>query len=66
MNVDLISTKQAAREFGLSIAWFERQRWKGTGPEYIKIGSRVLYNRGYLKQWFLQHIVTTATDQQGG
>lgn len=39
----LLNTKQACEYTGFSKQWFERHRWKGTGPNYIKIGRQVRY-----------------------
>jgi predicted DNA-binding transcriptional regulator AlpA len=39
----LISEKEAAQITGLSVAWFQRKRWAGGGPPYVKIGRCVRY-----------------------
>lgn len=39
----LLNTKQASDYTGFSKQWFERHRWKGTGPKYIKIGRQIRY-----------------------
>jgi len=46
---------QAAIEWNRSKAWFQRKRWEGGGPEYIKLpGKRggVLYPPEGLKRYF--------------
>jgi predicted DNA-binding transcriptional regulator AlpA len=45
MNDTLLSTKQVSERYGFSKAWLERQRWLGTGPKFIKIGSRMVRYR---------------------
>lgn len=37
----LITTREAANRFGMSKAWYEKQRWAHTGPPYLKIGGAV-------------------------
>ncbi len=39
----LLTTDEAAEYFQLSHGWFERHRWAGTGPRYLKIGRAVRY-----------------------
>ena len=39
----LISEKEAAKITGLSVAWFQRKRWAGGGPPFVKIGRAVRY-----------------------
>ena len=31
--------------------WFERGRWAGTGPEYVKVGRSVFYKGSALNKW---------------
>jgi hypothetical protein len=38
-----LTTAQASRLTGLSVAWFERSRWAGGGPPFVKLGSAVRY-----------------------
>jgi predicted DNA-binding transcriptional regulator AlpA len=44
-------THEAARLLGLSHRTLERYRVSGTGPKYSKIGRRVFYAIGDLKEW---------------
>ena len=32
-----------SRRWGISEKTLQQQRWKGTGPRYVKIGNRVRY-----------------------
>jgi len=43
----IISTREAALVLGLSAATLETWRCEGTGPKYVRIGSRRI---GYLKR----------------
>jgi predicted DNA-binding transcriptional regulator AlpA len=44
-------THEAARLLGLSHRTLERYRVSGAGPKYSKIGRRVFYSIGDLKEW---------------
>lgn len=50
-----LTTKEAAARTGYSVAWFQRQRWLGSGPPYRKIGRTVRYPEDLLIQWIEQH-----------
>lgn len=52
----LLTERQAAELTNLSLAWFRRKRWHGGGPDYIKIGSAVRYERETLLNWFRQYV----------
>ncbi len=47
----LLSTPDAARLLGLSPRTLEALRVRGGGPEFIKLGRRVLYEPPSLKRW---------------
>jgi len=55
-NEQLLTTRDAADLFRLSMAWFERQRWKGEGPTWIRVGGpsgrAVRYRKADLFEWF--------------
>ena len=42
---------EAAPKLRKSKSWFERCRWAGTGPRYIKVGRSVLYFGKDLNEW---------------
>ena len=44
---------EASFRYGYSRQWFQRERWKGTGPKFIKINSgKVLYPIQATDEWF--------------
>lgn len=48
-----LTETEASQRYGYSRQWFQRERWKGTGPEFIKIGSgKILYPLGETDRWF--------------
>lgn len=50
-----LTEKEAAEICGLSRQWFQRARWEGNGPPFVKIGSgrsgAVRYRLSALLQW---------------
>jgi len=57
-----ISTPEAARIAGLSIDWFQRARWVGNGPPYIKIARAVRYPSDELHSWLRARVRTSTTE----
>lgn len=60
----LLTTKEASQRTGMSKAWFEQQRWLGTGPTYIKVGRAIRYRMSVLDSWFSERQVTANTSSQ--
>ncbi len=52
-EIVLIDEKKAAERFAMSRAWFQRKRWAGQGPIFIKVGSAVRYPVEELERYFL-------------
>ena len=52
----LLTTRDASDWSGLSIAWFQRKRWEGAGPPWIRVGGpngrAVRYQKSDLEAWF--------------
>lgn len=46
-----VPTSQAAEEAGLSESNLEKRRLSGDGPEFIKLGRRVLYYPSDIRRW---------------
>jgi predicted DNA-binding transcriptional regulator AlpA len=59
---EYLSTLEAARLTGLSPAWFERSRWSGTGPPYVKLERSVKYPVRELHAFMLSRLRTSTTD----
>ncbi len=53
----LLTQAQAAQWLGMSSAWFEQNRFRGTGLPYIKIGRSVRYSRLAIQEWLLAQTV---------
>lgn len=41
---NLLSTRRSAELMGVSPDWLKYARTRGSGPRFVKIGSRVLYD----------------------
>jgi excisionase family DNA binding protein len=46
-----LSVKEAAAYLGLSVSTLNKMRLNGTGPPYLKLGRRVLYDLRDLEEW---------------
>jgi predicted DNA-binding transcriptional regulator AlpA len=56
-----LSTAEASRMTGLSVAWFERQRWSGGGPPFVKLGAAVHYPIDDLNAWMRARLRVSTT-----
>ncbi len=54
---------EAAPILRKSEAWFERKRWDGTGPKYIKIGRKPLYRGSDLNAWLNEQVRQSTSDK---
>lgn len=57
-----LRTKEAAPVVGLCARTLEKHRTYGTGPKYIKIGGRVLYDIDDLHAWIALGARTSTSD----
>ncbi|WP_305909598.1 helix-turn-helix domain-containing protein [Methylomarinum sp. Ch1-1] len=51
MSDVLLCTKEVSKRYGFTMAWLEQQRWRGTGPKYIKIGRMVKYRVADIEEY---------------
>jgi hypothetical protein len=51
INQAILTPKQAAALLNLSTSWLAKQRLKGGGPPYIKMGGAVRYSAVSLQEW---------------
>lgn len=54
--------EEAAKRLRVSTDTLARYRWKGTGPEYIKSGGRVLYPENAIDAWEQKNRRTATRD----
>jgi len=53
----LMNQQQVADWTGMSAAWFEMARFKGTGIPYVKIGRAVRYRTSDVQNFIATHTV---------
>ena len=59
-----ISEKDAHYRYGYSVYWFQRKRWSGDGPKFLKIpGGKVLYPLKETDEWFSNHGLKGSTSE---
>jgi predicted DNA-binding transcriptional regulator AlpA len=51
LSDQVLTPKQAAAFLNLSTSWLAKQRLKGGGPPYIKMGGAVRYSAAALQEW---------------
>lgn len=51
MAEQYLTTKQLAERTGFSESYFEKKRIYGDGPEYLKVGAKVLYPWSSIEIW---------------
>ncbi len=61
-----LTEEDASRKYRMSVAWFQRKRWDGTGPKFYKIGRAVRYPAAELDDYFSARIRSSTSDTQGG
>jgi hypothetical protein len=55
-----LDTKELAERWRMSPRTLENQRGKGQGPEFLKIGGKVLYDRSYIEQYEKDNLVSNS------
>ncbi len=60
-----LRTKEAAEFLSLSARTLEKHRTYGTGPDYRKLGGRVVYAIEDLQSWAKRGSVTSTSDPRG-
>ena len=59
-----INETEASSRYGYSRQWFQRERWKGTGPKFIKInGGKILYPIKETDAWFASFVMQQSTSE---
>ena len=58
----LLEQDEAAGLIRHSPRTLERKRWDGTGPPFLKIGRKILYDREDLLAWARSHRRTSTSD----
>jgi hypothetical protein len=59
-----INDKEAAKRYSHSRQWFQRARWVGDGPKFIKVRKKVLYPLAETDKWFADHGLRSSTSDE--
>lgn len=59
-----INEVKAALRYGYSRQWFQRCRWDGTGPKFLKINSKILYPLKETDDWFASFGLHQSTSER--
>jgi predicted DNA-binding transcriptional regulator AlpA len=49
--IKLLTPKEAAKLFKISLSWLAKARMKGDGPPFVKLGRPIRYSEADLLQW---------------
>ena len=60
-NDKFLDTKELATRWKISPRTLENQRGKGAGPEFFKIGGKVLYDLQYIEEYKKTRFVSNAS-----
>lgn len=59
----LISEKEAASRYGVSIRFFQARRLRGNGPPFVRVSARcVRYSIELLDRWFQERTANSTSD----
>jgi hypothetical protein len=50
-NFALLTPKETASRYKVSLSWLAKARMRGDGPPFIKVGRAVRYTEAGLQQW---------------
>ncbi len=60
-----LSVKEAARRIGVSPSYLNRARTTGCGPEFCKVGARVIYADAAIDTWMASRRRRSTSDLGG-
>ncbi len=66
VNKLYLNESEASYRYGYSRQWFQRERWKGTGPKFVKISGKVLYPLEGTDKWFSSFGLKQSTSELSG
>jgi predicted site-specific integrase-resolvase len=65
MDVHL-TEKELAFRWKMSPRTLQRWRWAGSGPDYLKLGGKVVYREDDVRLWEENHRVTASVESGEG
>lgn len=57
------SESEASNRYNYSKYWFQKSRWAGYGPPFLKIRGKVLYPLEETDAWFKNHGLINSTSE---
>ena len=57
----LLNEKELAVHLNISVAWLQRRRWEGGGPDFIRYGRAIRYDVAAVQHWLDTHTVSGST-----
>lgn len=60
----LLNENEASAVAGFKVATLRKRRWQGLPPRFLKVGSKVFYDRNDLED-FLNTCIRTSTTSSG-
>lgn len=63
MQKQYLTEKEVSESTGISRSTLQHYRWKGLGPKFKKIGTKVLYSVKDLEEFFDSHPTVQSTSQ---
>ncbi len=61
-----LTTEDAAKFLNVKPSTLEQNRWKGTGPRFVKIGRSVRYRMADLEAYLDANVFNSTTEAQTG
>lgn len=59
-----LNEREAAAIAGLSVSFFQRARWQGSGPLFVRISARaVRYKESTLREWLDQRVKKSTSEE---
>lgn len=58
----LLDTTAAAMQLGLAVSTLEKQRVRGDGPAFLKLGRAVRYRAADLEEWLIARRVNSTSE----
>lgn len=59
----MLNERQVSNRYGMTLSWLRIARIKGTGPDFIKIGSRVFYLPEDVDAFINKHRVRSTSEK---
>ena len=63
-NRVFLDVRQAAELIGLSKSYLDKMRMTGKGPDYLRVGARVVYRRRDIEAWFDKHVQSSTAENR--